>query len=153
VQYADISRLPALDGTNAQNDDFLLSPCWNWAEDHLRALRVVVAPHSFPIDAWMADLDAETIAIHDEVSNQFAAASLNNQFSILVPMLEQVEVEWESTYTSEDQELAPVNRRIAGSEILSMILRILLFSASKTLSGTSYHLQFYGYIFFVVFVC
>jgi hypothetical protein len=68
-------------------------------------------------------------------------------------MLEQVEVEWESTYTSEDQELAPVNRRIAGSEILSMILRILLFSASKTLSGTSYHLQFYGYIFFVVFVC
>jgi len=76
----------------------------------------------------MADLDAETIAIHDEVSNQFVAPSLNNQFIILVPMLEQVEVEWESTYTSEDQELAPVNRRIAGSEILSMILRILLFS-------------------------
>jgi len=94
----------------------------------------------------MAGLDAESIANHDEVSNQFAFPSRNNPFSVLIPMLEQVEVEWESTYTSEDQELAPVNRRIVGSEILYMILRVLSFSASKTLGGTGYHLQLYGYI-------
>jgi hypothetical protein len=150
AQYADISRLPTLDGTNAQNNNFL-SPCWNWTEDHVRALRVIVAHHTFPIDAWMAGLDAESIANHDEVSNQFAFPSRNNQFSVLIPMLEQVEVEWESTYTSEDQELAPVSRRIVGSGILYMILRVLSFSASKTLGGTGYHLQLYGLHFLVVF--
>jgi hypothetical protein len=149
VQYADISGLPALNGTNTQNNNFL-SPCWNWTEDHVRALRVIVMrPHPFHIDAWMAlDLDVEVAMTHDEISNQFAAPSLNNQFSVLISMLEQVEDEWDSTYTSEDQDLAPVNRRIAGSEILSMILRILLFSASKTLGGTGYHLQLYACIFF-----
>jgi hypothetical protein len=103
VQYADISRLPALDGTNTQNSNFL-SPCWDWMEDHVQALRVIVMwPHPFPIDAWMAlDLDVEVAMTHDGVSNQFAAPSLNNQFSVLILMLEQVEDEWESTYTSED---------------------------------------------------
>ena len=142
AQYTDISRLPTLDGTNAQNNNFL-SPCWNWTEDHVRALRVIVEHSPFPIDAWMAGLDAESTANHDNVSNQFAFLSLNNPFGVLIPTLEQIEVEWESTYT-EDQDLAPVNRRIIGMDILHMILRVLSFSASKTLVGTGYHLQLYG---------
>ena len=143
AQYADISRLPTLDGTNAQNNNFL-SPCWNWTEDHVRALRVIVEHSPFPIDAWMAGLDAESTANHDNVSNQFTFPSLNNPFGVLIPMLEQVEDEWESTYTSEEQELGPLNRRITGADILHMILRVLSFSASKTLVGTGYHLQLYG---------
>jgi hypothetical protein len=49
--------------------------------------------------------------------------NLNNRFNPLIPKLEQVEEEWVSTYTANlDQELAPFNRRITGSGILSAIL-------------------------------
>jgi len=85
----------------------------------------------------MAGLDVKSIADHDEVSNQFAFPSWNNPFSVLIPTLEQVEVEWESTYTSEDQELALVNAN-PQVWILYMILHVLLFSASKTLDGMGY---------------
>jgi hypothetical protein len=82
-QYSDISGLPPHSMAQTPRTTIFYHPTGS-LELGGRSLRVIIAPHTFPIDAWMAGLDVEATTIHGEVSHQFAPPSLNNQFSIIL---------------------------------------------------------------------
>jgi hypothetical protein len=131
AKYSEIDKLPTLDGTNALTTNFL-SPCWEWGEDHVLALRAIAVQCDFPIDHWIVDLGAENAALYRELLDP------NHKFFGL--RIEQAEAWWEDC--SDDEDPVP-NRRRLGRHTLSAFLEPFLMSSYMPLLGEDCQLDLY----------